>query len=58
MHAYRAYLIGRGGHIIRRADLECDNDCVASERTKQLVAFHDVELWDRVRKVATFQRRK
>jgi hypothetical protein len=41
-----------------RVDLECDDDSGATERAKQLVDFHDVELWDRARKVATFQRKK
>ena len=58
MHAYRAYLIGRDGHIIRRVDLECDDDSAATERAKQLIDFHDVELWDGARKVATFPRKK
>jgi hypothetical protein len=58
MHAYRAYLIVRDGQIIRRVDLECDDDSAATERAKQLVDFHDIELGDQARKVTTFQRRK
>jgi len=32
MQEYRAYLIGRDGHIIHRVDILCDDDEAAKER--------------------------
>ncbi|MDE5453609.1 hypothetical protein GWE18_12170 [Bradyrhizobium sp. CSA112] len=55
MHAYRAYMIRRDGHIIHRVDIECDDDEAAKERAKLLVNGHDVELWDGARKIAEFK---
>lgn len=42
MHVYRAYLIGMDGHILERIDI----------KAQSLVKAHDVELWDRVTKIA------
>jgi hypothetical protein len=53
MREYRAYLIGRDGHIVYRVDLLCDDDEAAKERAKLLVAIHTVELWQGARLVAT-----
>ncbi len=55
MHAYRAYMIRRDGHIIYRVDIECDDDEAAKERAKLLMDGHDVELWDGARKIAEFK---
>ncbi|WP_275186423.1 hypothetical protein [Bradyrhizobium sp. CSA112] len=55
MHAYRAYMIGWNGHIVRRVDIECDDDEAAKERAKLLVDGHDIELWDGGRKIAEFK---
>jgi hypothetical protein len=55
MPEYRAYLIGADGHFHSSIPLECADDVAASERAKQLVDGHDVELWQRDRKVATFK---
>jgi hypothetical protein len=52
---YRAYLIGADGHFHNSVPLECADDEAASERAKQLVDGHDVELWQRDRKIATFK---
>jgi hypothetical protein len=54
-HAYRAYFIGKDGHIVSRAEIECENDVAAEERAKLLVDGHDVELWDGPRMVAKFK---
>ena len=54
MDGYYAYIIGADGHVINRVDLafECEED--AAERARGLVYRHDVELWQRDRKIATF----
>ena len=54
MNEYRAYVMGLDGHILSRIDLVCENDEAAKERAEQLVDGHDVELWQRDRKIATF----
>jgi hypothetical protein len=54
MPEYRAYIIGSDGHFFSVVPLECDDDTDAAEQAKQLVDGHDVELWQRDRKVATF----
>jgi len=55
MHGYRAYIIGRDGHIQDRVEFHCDNDNEAKERAKQLVDGHAVELWDEARRIAVFE---
>ena len=55
MPEYRVYLIGPDGHFHSSTPLECADDEAASERAKQLVDGHDVELWQRDRKIATFK---
>jgi hypothetical protein len=52
---YRAYIIDHEGHINRAVELECPDDEAAEKAAKQLVNGHDVELWQRERKVATFK---
>jgi hypothetical protein len=52
MPYYRAYIIGRDGHFQKAVDLDCADDKAATEYAKQLVDGHDVELWQRDRKVA------
>lgn len=56
MDGYYAYVIGSDGHVINRVDLVFDNEEDAIERAKGLVDGHDVELWQRDRKIATFRR--
>ncbi len=43
------------GHFTKAIDLECPDDEAAMEKAKQLVNGHDVELWQRQRKVAVFK---
>ena len=57
MLEYRAYLIGRDGHIVHRVDILCIDDEAAKERAQLLVDIHTVELWQGTRKVATFPTR-
>jgi hypothetical protein len=55
MPEYRAYIVGSDGHFHSSVPLECADDDVAMKKAKQLVDGHDVELWQRTRKVATFE---
>ena len=54
MDGYYAYIIDAEGHVINRIDLVFEHEKDAIERAKALVAGHDVELWQRDRKIATF----
>ena len=55
MQEYKIYLLGSDGHIQRRVDFFCENLEAAKKRAEQLVDGHDVELWDRSAKIATFR---
>jgi hypothetical protein len=57
MQEYRAYLIGRDGHVVHRVDMLCADDEVAKERAQILVDIHTVELWQGARLVATLPNR-
>ena len=56
MLEYRAYLIDSDGHFYDAVPLICANDDEAVEQAKKLVNGHDVELWQRDRKIAAFNR--
>lgn len=55
---YRAYVLASDGHIMRAVDLLCTDDEAAEEAAMQIVADHDVELWQGVRKLQTLPRRR
>jgi hypothetical protein len=55
MPYYRAYIIGRDGHFEQAVELDCADDEAAMESAKQFVDGHDVELWQRDRKIAKFE---
>jgi hypothetical protein len=55
MDGFYAYIIDENGHVINRVDLRFEKQEDAPERAKSLVDGHDVELWQRDRKVATFK---
>lgn len=57
MPDYRAYLIGSDGHFHSSVPFECEHDEEAKRRAEQLVDGHDVELWQRDRKISVFLRR-
>jgi len=57
MAHYRAYLIGRDGHFMKAVDLVCDNDDGARKRARKMVDGHDVELWQRDRRIEKFEGR-
>jgi hypothetical protein len=54
MPEYRIYIVGSDGHFFNSVPLECADDSEAADQAKQLVDGHDVELWQRDRKVARF----
>ena len=55
MQDYRAYIIGRDGHIQGRFEFHCSDDEEAKEHTKQYVDGHDVELWHRDQRIAIYR---
>lgn len=55
MQDYRAYLMSRDGRIKDRVEFYCETEEAAKERAKQLVDGHDVELWHRDQRIATFR---
>ena len=55
MPDYRAYVVASDGHFIKAFELECADDTEAMERAKQLVDSHDIELWQRARKITVFK---
>jgi hypothetical protein len=55
MAEYRAYIIGADGRFLRAIELVCPDDETAKKYAKQLVDGHDIELWQRDRKIETFK---
>lgn len=55
MDGFYAYIIGPDGHVIKRVDLALEKEEDAVKRAKGLVDSHDVELWQRDRRIATFK---
>jgi hypothetical protein len=55
MPDYRAYIIGSDGQFQESVSLDCADDNVAIMKAKQFVDSHHVELWQRTRKIATFE---
>jgi hypothetical protein len=58
MPDYRAYLIGSDGHFYRSIALDAQDDAAAIAAAKQLVDGHDVEVWQRDRKIGSFKQEK
>lgn len=58
MAEYRAYIVGHDGHFQTAVPLDCLDDETAKKRAELLVDGHDVELWQRTRKVAVFERKQ
>jgi hypothetical protein len=54
MPGYRIYVVGSDGHFHEAIPLECAGDSEATEEAKRLMDGKDVELWQRDRKIATF----
>jgi hypothetical protein len=55
MPDYCAYIIGSDGEFQESVQLECADDNVAIMKANQFVDGHHVELWQRTRKIATFE---
>jgi hypothetical protein len=53
---YRAYFLDESGHIVKARDLVLKDDAEAISVAKQLINGHDVEVWERDRKVASLKR--
>ena len=54
MPDYRVYMVGSDGHFVNVVPLECADDEEAKTKAEQLVDGHDIELWQRDRKIAMF----
>jgi hypothetical protein len=57
MTDYRVYVLGDDSHVMRRIELECADDNAAVESAKQYIDGHDIELWQRERRIAKFDRK-
>jgi hypothetical protein len=57
MPDYRAYLIGSDGHFYKSVVLDEPDEAAAIAAARQLVDGHDVELWQRDRKIAEFAKK-
>ena len=57
MPDYRAYIIDSDGRFREAVQLDCPDDNEAVKQAEQLVDGHDVELWQRARKIARFDRK-
>jgi hypothetical protein len=55
MPEYSVYIIGSDGHFHDAVPIECADDSEAMEKAERLVDGHDVELWQRARKIAKFE---
>jgi hypothetical protein len=55
MPEYRAYLIGSDGHFFLSEVIEAADDAAAVEAAKPLVDGHDIELWQRDRKITVLK---
>jgi hypothetical protein len=53
----QVYAIGNDGLLFSAIHLDCPDDKAAIESAKQLINDHDIELWQRDRRIAKFERR-
>jgi hypothetical protein len=58
MAEYRAYTVGRDGHLSGCEPLVCADDATAIERAKRLATDCDVELWSGARLVVLLERKE
>ena len=58
MPDYRAYPIGSDGHFFKSFVLDAPDEATAIAAAKQLVDGHDVELWQRDRKIGKFEQKR
>jgi hypothetical protein len=57
MSDYRVYVVDDDDHIKDRIELDCADDSAAIEYAKQYLNGHDIELWQRDRRIARFDSR-
>jgi hypothetical protein len=57
MTDFRLYVIGSDGHFVRAIHLDCPDDSAAIELAKQHIGSDDMELWQRDRLIAKFDRK-
>jgi len=57
MPEYRVYIVDSDGHFHSSVPIECADDTEAMKQAEQLVDGHDVELWQRDRKIARFDQK-
>ena len=55
MSNYLAYVVGKGGHFLDSAIIECSNDIGAARIARNMGNGRDVELWIGARKVASLK---
>jgi hypothetical protein len=58
MDDYRVYVIGQDGKFIKAVALDCADDAAAIEYAIQLIEDHNIELWQRDRRIARFDGRR
>jgi hypothetical protein len=58
MPEYRVYTIGLDGRFVRSDEIISSDDVEAIEAARQFVDGHDVELWQRDRRIAQFKHEK
>ncbi|MET0710796.1 MAG: hypothetical protein ABWY82_28740 [Tardiphaga sp.] len=52
MAYYRAYFIGQDRHFVKATDVDVADDDSAILAVRSLLGAHDIEIWERDRKVA------
>ena len=57
MAEYRIYVVGGHGNIMSRIDIECADDNAAINIAKKHIDCHEIEIWQRDRLVAKFDRK-
>jgi hypothetical protein len=57
MQEYRIFILGPDGHIRGRYEFPAPDDKAAREHAKQMVDGHDIERWERGRKITELRSR-
>jgi hypothetical protein len=57
MRDYQVYIVDDDDRIVAHTDLDCTDDSVAIECAKQFVNGHDIELWQRDRRITKLDRK-
>lgn len=55
MSDYRAYHVDSNGHFFKSVVVDEPDEAAAIAAARQLVDGHDIELWQRDRKIAKFE---